>query len=392
MLTKLVSRSLITLVLLSSLISFLKFNHCRNNDFTSPDNYIHACYTDIPALFSERGLNTNTFPYLSQTNSMEYPPVTGLIAWAISFITPNSSHVTFFDLNVLFLVLMFFISALILKQLSPKYLYLFLASPAVIASLFINWDLIAVVSALLTVYFFEKKKYEESAIALGVSIATKFFPIVMLLPIAIIFYRRKQIKQLSIYLFTTTILWLAINLPIAILYFDGWWRFFKLNIDRGADFGSIWYGLSLLNINSSNLDLVYPLLSIALFIALAIYLLKLDKIPNLAQVNFFALVIFTTFGKVYSPQYVLWLTPFAVIAITNSRQQISFWFWQITEIIYHLAIWQYLALYAGAKYGLPEGGYVIATLLRVVGVSTFTFILMRDLAAKSTAKSSVISR
>jgi uncharacterized membrane protein len=287
---------------------------------------------------------------------------------------------------------MYFISALILKALAPKYLYLFLASPAVIASIFINWDLIAVASALLTVYFFEKKKYEESAIALGISIATKFFPIVMLLPIAIIFYRRKQIKQLGRYLFTTAILWLAINLPIAVFYFDGWWRFFKLNIERGADFGSIWYGLSLLNLDISNLDLIYPLLSITLFIALAIYLLKLDKIPNLAHITFFAVVIFTTFGKVYSPQYVLWLTPFAVIAITNSRQQISFWFWQITEIFYHLAIWQYLALYAGAKYGLPDNGYVIATLLRIVGVCTFTFILMRDLSAKSTAKSSVISR
>jgi len=392
LLTKLVSRSLITLVLLSSLISFLKFNHCRNNDFTSPDNYIHACYTDIPALFSERGLNTNTFPYLSAANSMEYPPVTGLFAWAISFITPNSSNVLYFDLNILFLIIMYFISALILKALAPKYLYLFLASPAVIASLFINWDLIAVASALLTVYFFEKKKYEESAIALGISIATKFFPIVMLLPIAIIFYRKKQLKQLSIYLFTTAILWLAINLSIAVFYFDGWWRFFKLNIERGADFGSIWYGLSLLNLDISNLDLIYPLLSITLFIALAIYLLKLDKIPNLAHITFFAVVIFTTFGKVYSPQYVLWLTPFAVIAITNSRQQISFWFWQITEIIYHLAIWQYLALYSGAKYGLPDNGYVIATLLRVVGVCTFTFILMRDLSAKSTVKSSVISR
>ena len=392
MLTKLVSRSLVAAVFLSALISFLKFNHCRSNGFISPDNYIHACYTDIAALYSERALDLNTFPYLSEVNSMEYPPVTGLFAWAISFITPNSSHVTFFDLNVLFLILMFFISALILKQLAPKYLYLFLASPAVITSLFINWDLIAVASALLTVYFFEKKKYEESAIALGVSIATKFFPIVMLLPIAIIFYRRKQIKQLSRYLFTTTILWLAINLPIAVFYFDGWWRFFKLNIERGADFGSIWYGLSLLNLNVSNLDLIYPLLSIILFIALAVYLLKLDKIPNLAHITFFAVVIFTTFGKVYSPQYVLWLTPFAVIAITNSRQQISFWFWQITEIIYHLAIWQYLAIYAGAKYGLPDSGYVIATLLRVVGVCTFTFILMRDLSAKSTVKSSVISR
>jgi uncharacterized membrane protein len=392
LLTKLVSRSLIALVLLSSLISFLKFNHCRNNEFISPDNYIHACYTDIAALYSERALDLNTFPYLSEVNSMEYPPVTGLIAWAISFITPNSSNVLYFDLNILFLVMMYFISALTLKQLAPKYLYLFLASPAVIASLFTNWDLIAVASALLTVYFFEKKKHEESAIALGISIATKFFPIVMLLPIAIIFYRRKQIKQLSRFLFTTVILWLAINLPIAVFYFDGWWRFFKLNIERGADFGSIWYGLSLLNLDVSNLDLIYPLLSIILFIALAIYLLKLNKIPNLAHITFFAVVIFTTFGKVYSPQYVLWLTPFAVIAITNSKQQISFWFWQITEIIYHLAIWQYLALYAGARYGLPDGGYVIATLLRVVGVCTFTFILMRDLAAKSTVKSSVISR
>lgn len=378
--------------MLSSLISFLKFNHCQNNEFISPDNYIHACYTDIPALFSERGLNTNTFPYLSQANSMEYPPVTGLFAWAISFITPNSSNVLYFDLNILFLIMMFFTSALIIKQIAPKYLLLFLASPAVIASLFINWDLIAVASALLCVYFFEKKKYEESAIALGISIATKFFPIVILLPIAIIFYRKKQIKQLSRYLFTTAILWLAINLPIAMLYFDGWWRFFKLNIERDADFGSIWYGLSLLNLDVSNLDLIYPLLSITLFIALALYLLKLDKIPNLAQITFFAVVIFTTFGKVYSPQYVLWLTPFAVIAITNSKQQVSFWFWQITEIIYHLAIWQYLALYAGAKYGLPDSGYVIATLLRVFGVCTFTLILMRDLAAKSTAKSSVISR
>jgi uncharacterized membrane protein len=155
---------------------------------------------------------------------------------------------------------MYFISALILKALAPKYLYLFLASPAVIASLFINWDLIAVASALLTVYFFEKEKYEESAIALGISIATKFFPIVMLLPIAIIFYRRKQIKQLSRFLFTTAILWLAINLPIAVFYFEGWWRFFKLNIERGADFGSIWYGLSLLNLDVPNLDLIYPLL------------------------------------------------------------------------------------------------------------------------------------
>ena len=218
------------------MLSFFKFNHCQNNDWASPDNYVHACYTDIPALFTERGLDTNTFPYQSATNSMEYPPLTGLTAWLISFVTPDNSHNWFFNLNALLLIMMFIISAVIVKHLAPKYLYLFPASPAVVASLFINWDLLAVACALLAIYYFENKKFELSGIWLGISIATKFFPIVLLLPIAVIFYRRRQYREFIRYFFTTTIIWLAVNLPIALFYFDGWWRFIKLNLERGADY------------------------------------------------------------------------------------------------------------------------------------------------------------
>jgi len=382
-------------------ISFLKFNHCRVNDWASPDNYVHACYTDIPALFSERSLDTNTFPYLSPTNSIEYPPVIGLGNWLISFITPSeNSFRTFFDINALIIIVLFFISAIIVRKISPTYQYIFPLAPAVIASLFINWDMWAVVSTLLAIYYFDKKKYEVSGIWLGVSIATKFFPIVLLLPVAIIFYRSSQIQLFYRYLFTTALFWSAINIPIALIHFDGWWRFFKLNLERGADFGSIWFALSLLDINvpyldliypliSINvpyLDLIYPLISIGFFIGLAFYLLKLAKLPNLAAVALFALVIFTTVSKVYSPQYILWLTPLAVIALQNRKQLPVFWFWQATEITYHLAIWQYLALFSDAQFGLPAGGYALATLLRVVGVCTFTYILMRDLTTSSTAK------
>ena len=387
MLTKSVSRSFAAVVLLCALISFLKFNHCRSNDFTSPDNYVHACYTDIPALFSERGLNTNTFPYASQTNSIEYPPVIGIGNWLISFFIPtDNSYKIFFDINAVIIVLLFLITAFVVRKIKPEYPYLFPAAPAVIASLFINWDIWAVITALLAIYYFDQKKYEQSAIALGVSIATKFFPVVLLLPIAIIFYRRRQIKQLAKYLFTCLLFWSAINLPIALLYFDGWWRFFKLNLERGEDFGSIWYALSLLDISILKVNLIYIIISVTLFALFAKYLWQLSQTPTLAQVALFALVIFTTFSKVYSPQYILWLTPLAVIALQNSRQLITFWLWQTTEIIYHLAIWQYLALYAGAEFGLPAGGYALATLLRVAGVGIFTYQLLRDLAVKSTVK------
>jgi uncharacterized membrane protein len=387
LLTKTVSKSFVFILLLAAAISFLKFNHCRVNGFISPDNYVHACYTDIPALFSERGLDTNTFPYSSPTNSIEYPPIIGLGNWLISFIIPSeNSYRFFFDINALIIIVLFIISAIIVRKISPTYRYLFPLAPAVIASLFINWDMWAVVSTLLAIYYFDRKKYEASGAWLGIAIATKFFPIVLLLPIAIIFYQTSRKRLFYRYLFTTTIFWSAINIPIALTYFDGWWRFFKLNLEREADFGSIWFALSLLDINIPNLDLIYPLLSILLFIGLALYLLKLPNTPNLASVALFALVVFTTVGKVYSPQYILWLTPLAVIALKNSKQLITFWFWQATEITYHLAIWQYLALFSDAQFGLPAGGYALATLFRVIGVCTFTYILMRDLATSSTEK------
>jgi uncharacterized membrane protein len=387
LLTKTVSKSFVFILLLAAAISFLKFNHCRVNGFISPDNYVHACYTDIPALFSERGLDTNTFPYSSPTISIEYPPIIGLGNWLISFIIPSeNSYRFFFDINILIIIVLFIISAIIVRKISPAYQYLFPLAPAVIASLFINWDMWAVVCTLLAIYYFDRKKYEASGAWLGIAIATKFFPIVLLLPIAIIFYQTSRMRFFYRYLFTTTIFWSAINIPIALTYFDGWWRFFKLNLEREADFGSIWFALSLLDINIPNLDLIYPLLSILLFFGLALYLLKLPNTPNLASVALFALVVFTTVGKVYSPQYILWLTPLAVIALQNSKQLITFWFWQATEAIYHLAIWQYLALFSDAQFGLPAGGYALATLFRVIGVCTFSYILMRDLATSSTEK------
>lgn len=393
MLTKSVSRSFAAVVLFCALLSFFKFNHCRLNNWQSPDNYTHACYSDIPALFTERGLDTHTFPYLSATNSIEYPPVIGLGNWLISFITPASNSFRwFFDINALLLVALFVVSAFLVRKIKPQFAYLFPAAPAVIASLYINWDLWAVITALLAIYYFDKRRYEVSAIALGISISTKFFPVVVLLPIVVILYRSGLVKQLQRYITTTLLFWLAINLPIAITYFAGWWRFFKLNLERSADFGSLWYGLNLLGFNTPSLNITYLLLTIGSFISLTVYLLKLKQLPTLAQCAFFAVVLFTTFSKVYSPQYVLWLTPLAVIALTKSRQQIAFWFWQATEIIYHLAIWQYLASYSQATFGLPAGGYALAILLRIIGVSYFTYLLMRDLSAKSTAQMSVISR
>ncbi len=65
-----ISKSLrvaLIVTLVATLLSFAKFNHCRNSGWGSPDVYIHMCYSDISALYGAREINTDKWPYASQS-------------------------------------------------------------------------------------------------------------------------------------------------------------------------------------------------------------------------------------------------------------------------------------------------------------------------------------
>ena len=376
---KLIAKSAVLLAIIASLISFLKFDYCRSNGWTPPGDYIHACYSDFPALFGERGLITNSWPYSSATNAVEYPPVTGLIMWATSFLVGSGEdkYRNYFDINALLVALLFIATVVFLKKLKPQLWYLFPIAPAVVASLYINWDIWAVISALAAIYYFDVGKYNKSAIALGLSIATKFFPIVLLLPIALILIRKSKIRELILYIAYTSITWLVINLPFIITTPAGWFRFFKLNSERAADWGSIWHALEIFGLKINHLNLISVIAFAVVALAFTLFVFGISDVPKLASIAFFIVAIFVTASKVYSPQYILWLTPLAILAMVDKKDRFDFWVWQFAELIYHFAIWQYLAEVSGASFAIPAGAYAAAILLRVGALTWFSLRLMR---------------
>jgi len=99
--------------------------------------------------------------------------------------------------------------------------------------------------------------------------------------------------------------------------------------------------------------------------AISVFLFEIRFTPTLASIAFIVLATVMVASKVYSPQYILWLTPLAVIALTSAKDLPAFWIWQGGEIIYHIAIWQHLALVTKAHFGLPASGYALLTLLRI---------------------------
>ena len=371
------TRVVLLLALLASVLSFAKFNHCANTGWQSPDQYVHACYSDIPALYGERGLDKGVWAYSSGADSVEYPVIQGVIMWVSAKIIPDGIN-NYFYASALLLALLFIFISFITFRIKPEFGYLLPLAPAAVASLYINWDLWAIAMMMLAIYWFDRKAEVASAVALGIAISTKFLPIFLLIPIAIIFFRQEQISKLFKYCAIAIATFAAINVPVALTTPVGWWRFYDLNLNRGSDWGSLWYALSNLGLNLTHQNYLSILLLMIGLSALTIFLLQLRTPPTLAHTAIFVMIIVMAVSKVYSPQYVLWLTPLAIIAIIDRRELTIFWFWQGAEVIYHVAIWQHLAQVTGATFGLPVVAYAVITLVRI-GAS---ILLLVRLAAR----------
>ena len=368
-------RTLVALALFASLVSFAKFSHCENTGWATPDQYIHACYSDLSALYVSRGLDTNTWPFASDDNSVEYPVITAMVMYATSFVA--KSPASYFNVNIFFLVLLFLATVIVVRKIRPEFAYLSAIAPAMIASLFINWDLWGIATMMLAIYWFDRKQYLYSALILALSISTKFLPIFLLIPIAFILWRDTKPKELAKYVGVVAATWLAINAPFALTTPTGWWRFFKLNLERGADWGSVWLALQQLGLNLTNLNYLSILLLLIGLTSIAIFLFELKHTPTLASVAFIVMAAVMVASKVYSPQFVLWLTPLAVIALINKEDLHAFWLWQATEVTYHVAIWQHIASITDAKFGLGPTPYAILTLVRIAGTIYLMVVLAR---------------
>ena len=370
---------LLFLSLAATLVGAFKFSPCEQSLWATPDQYVHACYSDIATLYGERDLDKDQWSYTSKTNAVEYPVLTGTVMWIFAKVLPSGDNeiLNYYRLNALFLAALFIFIALIVHRIRPEFSYLAAIAPAAIASLYINWDLWAIASMMLAIYWFDRKKYTHSALAIGISISTKFLPIFLLLPIALILWRRNEIKNLVRYLVIASATFAVINIPVLLTTPDGWLRFYQLNFDRGTDWGSLWYALSSLGIpiGNTNFFALLALLIAVLVISLLIFATK--ETMHLAQISFIVLALVMIASKVYSPQYILWLVPLAVIAMTTRKDLHAFWIWQIAEVIYHVAIWQHLATVTGAKFGLPLTGYALISLVRIAACLYFVIVLIK---------------
>lgn len=295
--------------------------------------------------FSTHTLQGTTDPM----HPVEYPALTGLIMWLLSFfIVPSQMAVfNYYKLTAVFHIFLFAGTTFFIKKIAGRtWAIAFAVCPAVLYSLNRNWDIWAVITMIWSIYLFEKGKTRQSAIILAVSIATKFFPLVLLLPIAIQYLREKNLKKFFEYLGVTVASWILINLPFAFINFRGWTYFYEFNYKRGLGSASFFEIVGKLGSSYAFTNVSFYALNLFIFGIVTAYFFLSKKVVPLSEAAFFTMFAFILFNKQYSMQYIIWLTALAVMALSklNKKHQtiavVSFVSWQIFDLLFQYAFFQ----------------------------------------------------
>ncbi len=382
-------RVLLALATLVMAFGVLERADCRDNAFSRNDGqqFAHACYSDIPHMYRERGFAEGAIPYIDTGNwqPLEYPVLTGGVMWVtaeftslIASGTADVRAVRYYDVNAVLLGLaglaLVATTMVLAGRRRPWDAALVAASPVLALHGTINWDLLAVALSMGALLAWSRRRAGWCGVLLGLGVAAKLYPLVLLLPIALVCIRARRWRPLVLTTLTAGLTWFVVNAPLMFWATDGWREFYEFNAERGADFGSFWYVLDQQGYGVGSLDVVSTALMIAAFAGIAVLAFLAPSPPRLMQLAFLTVAAFLVFNKVWSPQYALWLLPLAALARPRWR---DITIWQAGEVIYFFAVWYYLL--GGYDRGLPMDAYGVTVGLRLLGLLWLVGIVVRDI-------------
>jgi uncharacterized membrane protein len=232
--------------------------------------------------------------------------------------------------------------------------------PVLVLNGMVNWDLAAVALTAGAVLAWSRRRTKLAGALLGLAVATKFYPVFLLVPYLALCLRAGQFRAWLKLLGAGIVAWLIVDVPVMIINPAGFWRFYTFNKERGTEYNSLFYSWEYFvrhqqPLSTGVLNGFSDFLLLMALAAIFVLILLLRRRPRLGQVAFLTALAFVLTNKVYSPQYALWLLPFVVLARPRWRY---FLVWQMSEIVLFVTLYAHLVFAdtSGAK-GIAYGWF-----------------------------------
>ncbi|OLT45507.1 hypothetical protein BJF85_18540 [Saccharomonospora sp. CUA-673] len=383
-------------------------------DWQSGRQYVAMCYSDIVPLYSAQRLDQgDTFPYATHWSEetqageherryMEYPVLTGLFQWVNAKLTHGWTGVAdagflpgalpvavYFNMTALFLAAAWLTAIWATARISrhrPWDAALVAISPLAIVHAFTNFDTLAVALATCGLLAWSRHRPGLAGLLIGLGAAAKLYPLFLLGPLLVLGIRAGRVAEWGRTFLAAAVAWFAVNLPILLVFTEGWREFFRLNSERGMDPDSIYNVVSYFTgwpgfdgeLEPGQAPTVLNTVSGVLFLAgcavVAYIALTAPRRPRVAQLCFLVVAAFLVTNKVWSPQYSLWLVPLAVLAIPRWRLLLS---WMVIDaLVWAPRMFSYLGV---ENKGLPDSWFLGTVIVRDIAVGLLCVLIVREI-------------
>lgn len=358
-------------------LAVLERSHCISAGWSTPDQFWHACFSDLPATYKDNGLSAGIGPFLTggfASPTVAQPPLTGFVMSLLATIVPagdiGGRMVFYFGLwaalAAILLVLTVWWTTASVRSFPIRGAHVAL-SPVVVLTVVVAPDILGVALLSAALYFWSRERLVVSGVLLGLAISARTYPLLVLVALLLVCLRAGRLGVWARVAGSALVTFGAVlavfgvlNPGAAFLAYRGW-------ASGGAGFGSPWVLPQLAG---------YPLpatavtglaiLGIAVAIVLgAVFALGAPRRPGVAEVSLVMVAVVLVTGRSMPVQSSLWLVP--LVALVGLRWK-DHLLWAGAEALYFIAVWLYIAAISVPDRGLPAGWYAFFLLLRIAGV------------------------
>jgi len=394
-------RALPVLVLLATSImagAVLVKQHCRADGWTTPDQFWHACYSDIPVLYISEAMGTAQRPSLMDavgTQGLGQAPLAGAAMWVVSGVVNATSGAKgtyevpiearrFFDVSAVVLAALLVAAVIAVahtvgrrRRWDAAHLAL---SPALLASALISYELLAVACVAGLFWAWSRSRAILAGVFLGLAVCSQPVTAVLAFALLGLCLRAGRLRAGTTAVGVALATWVALRLilfPSPLGALGDSWQAWKAS---GPGYGSLWLVPSLLvqsRPRSAGLwysggvlggpgSTMITLLGLALVAGVTVLLaLTTHYRARLAHLALFSLAGGLLMVKSLPPQASLVLLPLIALAGLRWRDHLI---WAGAELAYFVAVWLYIAASSEPNRGLPAGFYLVLVLLRCAAV------------------------
>ncbi len=367
-------------------------HHCRARGWSTPDQFVHACYSDLPVVYTSSGLSQGLGPY-GDGVSLGQPPLTAALAWLIGLVAPRGTGAdaqrAYFDAGAVVLLVAALVTVVAVALAAGRRrswdALLVALSPLLALSGLVSLDLAGVALASAGLALWARRHPLAAGLVLGLAVAARTYPVLLLVALALLALRAGRWRAAGTTLAAAAAAWAAVNAPFALASAQEWSAYLRDVPGRSAGYGSPWLLPQLLERAAGSSDAAGLPASAVTAIALCtgfawlllvgLLVLWAPRRPRLPQVAFLLVAGSCLLGPAFPVQASLWLAPLAALALPRWRDHLLWW---AAEAAYFAGVWLFIAGQSTPERALPPELYAVLLLLRLAALAHLVLAVLRQ--------------